>query len=93
MGPAWRAPRCRGRAKARLAVSAHVEGLNANTTYHFRFSATNAGGTGEGSDETFKALPNSPTVETGVSVFAEADLGDVERDGEPQRRGGQRLPL
>ncbi len=47
-----------------VAVSASPTGLTANTTYHFRISATNASGTSKGSDETFKALPNAPTVIT-----------------------------
>ena len=70
-----------------VAVSAAVTGLSANTTYHFRISATNAGGTSKGSDQTFKTLPNPPTVVTESGVVGHADLGDPERDGEPQRRG------
>ncbi len=45
-------------------VSAAITGLSVNTTYHFRIIATNANGTSTGSDETFKTLPNPPTVET-----------------------------
>jgi hypothetical protein len=48
-------------------VSAAVTGLSANTTYHFRISATNPDGTSKGSDETFKTLPNPPTVVTGTA--------------------------
>ena len=46
-------------------MSASVSSLTANTTYHFRISATNAGGTSKGSDETFKTpAPTAPTVVT-----------------------------
>src|ERR1019366_464724 len=43
-----------------VAVSASATGLTANTTYHFRIVATNAGGTSNGSDETLKTLPDPP---------------------------------
>jgi tripartite motif-containing protein 71 len=39
-----------------VAVSASVTGLAGGTTYHFRISATNAGGTSKAADETFKTL-------------------------------------
>ena len=47
-----------------VAVSASLSGLNPNTTYHFRFKATNGGGTGTGADQTFKTLPKAPVVTT-----------------------------
>jgi alpha-tubulin suppressor-like RCC1 family protein len=50
-----------------VAVSAMIGGLTANTTYHFRIVATNAGGTSTGEDKTFKTLPNAPTVTTGAA--------------------------
>jgi hypothetical protein len=50
-------------------VSAEVTGLTANTTYHFRVSATNASGTSKGADETFKTLqPGGPTLVTGTAT-------------------------
>ena len=50
-----------------VAVSAAVTALTANTTYHFRISATNPGGTSKGHDETLKTLPNAPTVVTAAA--------------------------
>ena len=58
-----------GSSGSAVAVSAAVVGLSPNTTYHFRIVATNAGGTGTGSDGTFKTLPNPPTVETEKASF------------------------
>ena len=52
-----------GSGSSPVAVSASLTSLSANTTYHFRISATNAGGTSKGTDETFKTPPNAPTVE------------------------------
>jgi hypothetical protein len=45
-------------------VSASVTGLTANTTYHFRISAANAGGTSYGSDHAFTTLPGPPMAVT-----------------------------
>ncbi len=49
-----------GSGKSPVAVSAPVAGLSANTTYHFRMVARNAGGAGYGGDETFTTLPAAP---------------------------------
>ena len=51
-----------GSGSSPVAVSASLASLSANTTYHFRIVASNAGGLSMGSDQTFKTLPNPPTV-------------------------------
>jgi hypothetical protein len=43
-----------GSGSSPVPVSAAIAGLTANTEYHFRFSATNTAGTGQGADATFK---------------------------------------
>ena len=50
-----------------VTVSGLVSGFAPNTTWHFRISATNAGGTSTGGDVTFTTLPDPPTVETKVA--------------------------
>jgi plastocyanin len=67
-----------------VAVSAPLSGLSPNTTYHFRVSATNAGGTSKGADETLKTLPNAPTVATGGFMATQPSgvlTGDVNPNG------------
>ncbi len=56
-----------GSGNSPVAVSAGIEGLAPNTTYHFRIVATNPGGTSKGEDQTFETLPNAPTVVTGAA--------------------------
>ena len=57
-------------------VSAHISGLTASTTYHFRIVTTNSAGTRYGSDSTFTTLPpiGFPIVTTkpatNVATFA-----------------------
>jgi phosphodiesterase/alkaline phosphatase D-like protein len=53
-----------GSGNSPVAVSASLTGLSANTTYHFRISASNAGASSTGSDESFKTLPAAPAVVT-----------------------------
>jgi hypothetical protein len=54
-----------GSGESPVAVSAALESLSANTTYHFRIVATNAGGPSlPGADQTFTTPPNAPTVVT-----------------------------
>jgi hypothetical protein len=49
-----------------VAVSASITGLTASTTYHYVISATDAKGTGRGSDETFRTL--TPVSSSGGST-------------------------
>lgn len=48
-----------------VGVLATLEGLSANSTYYFRISATNTGGTSHGAKESLRTPPNAPTIETG----------------------------
>ena len=56
-----------GSGSSPVAVSAQLQGLSPNTTYHFRILATNSAGTSSGGDQTLTTLTNPPTVETGVA--------------------------
>lgn len=48
-----------------VAVLAHVKGLAANTTYHFRVSAASVTGSAAGTEATFRTLPAlAPSAET-----------------------------
>ena len=64
-----------GEENSPIAVSASVTGLEVNTPYHFRISATNSGGTSKGSDETFKTL--SCTVEGFCTTFTHLEPHEV----------------
>ncbi|HUA12527.1 MAG TPA: IPT/TIG domain-containing protein [Solirubrobacteraceae bacterium] len=57
-----------------VTVSAQLAGLNPNSEYHYRISATNTGGTSKGTDHTLTTLPNAPTV-SGVSPDAGLEAG------------------
>jgi phosphodiesterase/alkaline phosphatase D-like protein len=49
------------------AVSVTINDLLPNTTYHYRVSATNINGTGNGADMTFTTLPLAPTATTNAA--------------------------
>jgi hypothetical protein len=51
-----------------VSVSAAISGLTADTAFHYRVIATNAGGTSTGTTQTFTTLPNAPTVSTGSAT-------------------------
>ena len=63
-----------GSGTSAVAVSAAVTGLIPNTTYHFRISATNSGGTSNGSDETLMTLPDAPQEGLGILGTLPAQL-------------------
>src|SRR5205814_4555822 len=56
-----------GSGTAAVAVSAEVEGLAPNSTYHFRIVASNEGGTGSGEDPTVTTPPDNPTAASGTA--------------------------
>lgn len=49
-----------GEGEGAVAVAAHISGLQPASTYHFRISATSAGGTSVGEDETFLTAASLP---------------------------------
>jgi alpha-tubulin suppressor-like RCC1 family protein len=59
-----------GSGESPVEVSAAVTGLSAGTTYHYRVSATNIGGTSKGSDATFKTLSPPPVKTEAASSIA-----------------------
>jgi hypothetical protein len=64
-----------GPGESPVAVAASVSGLSPSTTYHFRISATNAGGTSSGSDQTFvPSLLPGPTFATSFTPESEGSF-------------------
>jgi IPT/TIG domain len=51
-----------GSSSSPIAVLATINGLTANTIYHFRILATNSGGASAGTDQTFTTPPNISTI-------------------------------
>src|SRR5207244_1837025 len=56
-----------GSGSSAVAMSAEVEGLAANTTYHFRIVASNQGGSGSGADQTFTTVSSAPSAVTATA--------------------------
>ena len=53
------APSAVGNGDAPISVGVDLDGLRPGTTYHFRFAATNSGGTAYGPDRTLRTLDDS----------------------------------
>jgi hypothetical protein len=74
-----------GSGTSAVPVSAGLSGLIANTTYHFRVVASNAGGTSFGGDQIWTTVPNPPDVATqpasGVTQSAATLNGSVNPSG------------
>jgi phosphodiesterase/alkaline phosphatase D-like protein len=61
------APTDAGAGTSNVTATVQLTGLAANTTYHFRLVAVNAGGTELGGDRTATTTPPPPAVATGVA--------------------------
>jgi hypothetical protein len=59
-----------------VAVSVHISGLQANTTYHFRVVAFNPGGTSYGSDETLLTASTPLVVPIGGTSSSQGSAPD-----------------
>jgi hypothetical protein len=57
-----------GATKGNIAVSATVNGLTPNTTYHYRLVATNASGTTLGKDKAFRTAKPAGSITLGASA-------------------------
>ena len=64
-----------GSGNSSVTVAIPVQGLTANTTYHYRVVATNAGGTAQGADATFTTAPVPPAVSAPSVAAAGASAG------------------
>jgi hypothetical protein len=54
-----------GNGRTGVGVNANVEGLQPNSTYYYRLTASNGTGTGEGAVQQLLTLPDPPIVQTG----------------------------
>src|SRR6202035_1530539 len=76
-----------GSGSSAVGVSASVSGLVAGTTYHFRVSATNAGGTSVGADRSFRTVPSAPSVVT--EPASSVGQGSATLNGSVNPNGGE----
>ncbi len=75
-----------GSGKSPVAVSAEVAGLSADSGYHYRVAASNAGGRSGGADEAFETMP-PPTVPVLPTMLNEQGPGSP-----PPATGGNATP-
>ena len=62
-----------------IGISAHLEGLHASATYHYRLVASNGDGTSYGADRTFRTLPRLRLQPAGLLRFYR--IGTIQQRG------------
>jgi streptogramin lyase len=72
-------PKAIGSGTEALAVSEPLKALEPNTTYHYRLTATNAGGTTKGEDKTFKT-PRTIATPTFSAAYGTKGTGNGQFD-------------
>src|SRR5205807_1659524 len=72
-----------GSGTAAVAVSAEVEGLAPNSTYHFRIVASNADASGSGEDQTFTTIASAPNAITGAASALTQTSGTLNATVDP----------
>lgn len=88
------APSAVGQGTSAVPIGANLTGLAPGTTYHYRVSATNVGGTANGADQTFQTLIDTcdsnaslcPSPRSGKSTGPACRAGFVPRHGRCIRR-------
>ena len=72
-------------------LATSISGLAACTTYHFRATATSAGGTANGGDRTFTTLCPVPTVTTTAATGVTMTGATLNGEREPERSRDDRV--
>ena len=73
-----------GSGRSAVGVSAPISGLSANTTYHYRISATNGAGTSYSGDQQLTTLPNAPATSTGEAGSIQQVLATLNATVNPE---------